>query len=56
MNKYKLYGLLWWGSCTTFTRYELDSFVEECIIGNGGKCFDIWCDDYYVIMNNGGEQ
>lgn len=35
------------------TSHELDSFVEECIIGNGGKCFDIWCDDYYVIMNNG---
>ena len=33
--------------------HELDSFVEECIIDNGGKCFDIWCDDYYVIMNNG---
>lgn len=33
------------------TTHELDSFVEECIIDNGGKCFDIWCDDYYVIMN-----
>ena len=33
------------------TSHELDSFVEECIIDNGGKCFDIWCDDYYVIMN-----
>ena len=33
------------------TSQELDSFVEECIIDNGGKCFDIWCDDYYVIMN-----
>ena len=30
--------------------HELDSFVEECIIDNGG---DIWCVDYYVIMNNG---
>ena len=38
------------------TRYELDSFVEQCIIENGGKCFDIWCDDYYVVVNNGGEQ
>ena len=28
--------------------HELNSFVEECIIDNGG---DIWCDDYYVIMN-----
>ena len=36
------------------TTHELGSFVEECIIGNGGKCFDIWCDDYYVIMNKGG--
>ena len=35
------------------TSHELDSFVEECIIDNGGKCFDIWCDDYYVIMNDG---
>lgn len=35
------------------TRHELDSFLEECIIENGGKCFDIWCDDYYVIMNKG---
>ena len=32
------------------TSHELDSFVEECIIDNGG---DIWCDDYYVIMNKG---
>ena len=36
------------------TSHELDRFVEECIIDNGGKCFDIWCDDYYVIMNKGG--
>ena len=35
------------------TTHELDSFVEECIIDNGGKRFDIWCDDYYVIMNKG---
>ena len=33
------------------TSHELDSFVEECIIDNGGSCFDIWCDDYCVIMN-----
>ena len=33
------------------TTHELDRFVEECIIDNGGKCFDIWCDDYYVIMS-----
>ena len=37
------------------TSHELDSFVEECIIDNGGKCFDIWCDDYYVVMNKGGD-
>ena len=33
------------------TSHELDSFVEECIIDNGG---DIWRDDipdYYVIVN-----
>ena len=35
------------------TPHELDRFVEECIIDNGGRCFDIWCDDYYVIMNKG---
>ena len=35
------------------TSHELDRLVEECIIGNGGDCFDIWCDDYYVIMNDG---
>ena len=33
------------------TSHELDSFVEECIIDNGGKRFDICCDDYYVVMN-----
>ena len=33
------------------TSREYGSFVEECIIDNGGKCFDIWCDDYYVVMN-----
>ena len=33
------------------TSHDLDSFVEQCIIENGGKRFDIWCDDYYVIMN-----
>ena len=37
------------------TSHELDSFVEECIIDNGGDYFDIWCDDYYVIMNKGGD-
>ena len=25
------------------TSHELDSFVEECIIDNGGRCFDICC-------------
>ena len=35
------------------TTHELDRFVEECIIDNGGERFDIWCDDYYVIMNKG---
>ena len=38
-----------------FTSQELDRFVEECIIDNGGECFDIWCDDYYVIINKGGD-
>ena len=38
-----------------FTSHELDRFVEECIIDNGGSYFDIWCDDYYVIMNKGGD-
>ena len=33
------------------TSNELDSFVEECIIENGGKRFDIWRDDYHVVMN-----
>ena len=33
------------------TSHQLDSFVEQCIIDNGGKLFDIWCDDYYVVMN-----
>ena len=37
------------------TTHEIDSFVEEAILDNGGKCFDIWCDDYYVIMNKGGD-
>ena len=35
------------------TSHELDRFVEEAILDNGGKCFDIWCDDYYVIMSKG---
>ena len=39
-----------------FTSQELDRFVEECIIDNGGECFDIWCDDYYVIINKGGSK
>ena len=38
-----------------FTTHELDRFVDECIIDNGGKVFDIWCDDYYVVMNKGGD-
>ena len=33
------------------TSRELDRPVEECIIDNDGDCFDIWCDDYYVVMN-----
>ena len=36
-----------------FTSRELDRFVEEAILDNGGKEFDILYDDYYVIMNNG---
>ena len=35
------------------TSHELDRLVEECIIDNGGKCFDMLCDDYYVILNDG---
>ena len=31
-------------------KFNNSCFVEECIIDNGGKLFDIWCDDYYVIM------
>ena len=33
------------------TSHELDSFVEECIIDNGGTCLELWGDDYDVIMN-----
>ena len=36
-----------------FTSQELDRFVEEAILDNGGSYFDIWCDDYYVVMNKG---
>ena len=44
-------GLLtWW---RLFTSHELDRFVEEAILDNGGKVFDIWSDDYYVVMNKG---
>ena len=32
------------------TTHELDSFVEEAILDNGGSYFDIWCDDYYVSL------
>ena len=38
-----------------FTSHELDRFVDECIIDNGRKVFDIWSDDYYVVMNKGGD-
>ena len=38
-----------------FTSQEFDRFVEEAIFDNGGKEFDILYDDYYVIMNNGGD-
>ena len=37
------------------TSHELDSFAEECITDNGGDYFDILCDDYYVIVNKGGD-
>ena len=37
------------------TSHELRSFVDEAILDNGGIYFDIWCDDYYVIMNKGGD-
>ena len=33
------------------TTHELDSFVEEAILDNGGNYFDIWCDDYYVVKD-----
>ena len=26
--------------------------VEQIILDSGGNCFDIGCDDYYVVMNN----
>ena len=42
--------------CTgLLTTHELDKFVEEAILDNGGKCFDIWCNDYYVVIDNGGD-
>ena len=34
---------------------EHDRFVEDAIINCGGKGFDIDYDDYYVIMNKGGD-
>ena len=37
------------------TSREYSNSVDECIIDNGGDYFDIWCDDYYVIMNKGGD-
>ena len=33
------------------TSHEYGSFVDECIIDNGGDYFDIWRDDYYAVMN-----
>lgn len=26
--------------------------VDQIILDNGGNYFDIWCDDYHVVMNN----
>ena len=34
------------------TSQELDRFVEEAILDNGGDYFYIWY-DYYVFMNKG---
>lgn len=33
------------------TTREYYNLVEQIILDNGGNYFDIWCDDYYVIMN-----
>ena len=30
-----------------------ESESSHHLIDNGGDYFDIWCDDYYVIMNKG---
>lgn len=43
MIKYKLYTFSGAMYVVPLDKYEY--------IDNGGKCFDIWCDDYYVIMN-----
>ena len=37
------------------TTREYYNLVEQIILDNGGSCFDIWCDDYYVVMNKGGD-
>ena len=37
------------------TTREYYNSVEQIILDNGGDYFDIWCDDYYVIMNKGGD-
>ena len=34
---------------------DLENTIHEHSFDNGGSYFDIWCDDYYVIMNKGGD-
>ena len=34
------------------TLREYSNLVEQTILDNGGNCFDIWCDDYHVVMND----
>ena len=33
------------------TLREYCNLGEQIILNNGGNCFDIGCDDYYVVMN-----
>ena len=33
-----------------FTSHELDRFVEEAILDNGGKVFDIDYDKHYLVL------
>lgn len=29
---------------------EYGMLLEEAIFDNGGKVFDVWCDKYYVVL------